>query len=38
MAVLCSGAAVGLEPKGRLSNPLAVDVRVLNDVILYSGP
>ena len=38
MAVLCSDAAVGLEPKGRLSYPLAVDLRVLNYVILYDGP
>ena len=38
MAVLCSGAAVGLEPKGRLSCPLAVDLRVSNYVILYNGP
>ena len=38
MADLCSGAAVGLEPKGRLSYPLAVDLRVLNYVILYKGP
>ena len=28
----------GLEPKGRLSYPLAVDLRVLNYVLLYSGP
>ena len=38
MAVLYSGAAVGLEPKGRVSYPLAVDLRVLNYVILYNGP
>ena len=38
MATLCSVTAVGLEPKGRLSYPLAVDLRVINYVILYIGP
>ena len=38
MAFLFSVAAVGLEPEGRLSYPLAVGLRVMNYVILYFGP